>query len=102
VNGYQDANYNVVALVDGSGAVVERYEYDAYGRRTVLASDWSVRTSSLYDMRVAWQGLRIDEGIGLYEARFRWVSYVLGRPVSADPLGLIPDLNMYRWEALLR
>jgi RHS repeat-associated protein len=94
----QDANYNVVALVDDSGAVVERYEYDAYGQRTVLAPDWSARASSLYDMRVAWQGLRIDEGIGLYQVRERWVSYVLGRAATADPLGLGPDLNMYRWE----
>lgn len=26
-----DANFNVTALVDNTGAVVERYEYDPYG-----------------------------------------------------------------------
>src|SRR5205814_5845974 len=32
----QDANYNVTALINGSGSVVERYAYDPYGKRTVL------------------------------------------------------------------
>jgi hypothetical protein len=33
----QDANYNVTALVDTTGAVAERYAYDPYGSVTVLA-----------------------------------------------------------------
>jgi YD repeat-containing protein len=32
----QDANYNVVALLDNSGNVVERYAYDPFGQVTVL------------------------------------------------------------------
>ncbi len=31
----QDANFNVTALVNGSGVVVERYAYDAFGVRTM-------------------------------------------------------------------
>ncbi|MEX0745730.1 MAG: hypothetical protein WD118_09015, partial [Phycisphaeraceae bacterium] len=33
-----DANYNLLALVDTSGAVAERYEYTPYGQRTVYFS----------------------------------------------------------------
>jgi hypothetical protein len=36
-----DANFNVTALVDTSGAVVERYIYDPYGAVTVLDANWS-------------------------------------------------------------
>ena len=32
----QDANYNVIALFDNSGNVVERYVYDPFGSVTVL------------------------------------------------------------------
>jgi len=45
----QDANWNVVALVDGSGAVVERYAYDPFGAVTILNPDYStVRSVSSY------------------------------------------------------
>ena len=33
-----DANYNVMMIVDASGAVAERYEYSPYGQRTVYIS----------------------------------------------------------------
>jgi hypothetical protein len=50
----QDANYNVTAVTDNTGAVVERYAYSPYGEVTVLngasdynseGSDWSVDTT---------------------------------------------------------
>ena len=34
----QDANYNVTAITDASGAVVQRFGYEAYGRAEVLAA----------------------------------------------------------------
>jgi YD repeat-containing protein len=45
----QDANWNTTAVVDTSGVVVERYQYDPYGAVTVLngnllepdVADWS-------------------------------------------------------------
>jgi hypothetical protein len=36
----QDANYNVTALFDNSGNVVERYVYDPFGSVTVLDANW--------------------------------------------------------------
>src|SRR5205085_1564718 len=42
----QDANWNVTALVDTSGTVQERYVYDPYGQATILAGNWSTRSSS--------------------------------------------------------
>src|SRR5262249_14076884 len=94
----QDANWNVTALVDILGNVVERYEYDPYGSVTVLAPDWTTRSSSNYDWRYLWQGQRFDPTSGLYATLTRDVSPTLGRPLEADPLGLGPDVNPYRWE----
>ena len=34
---HQDANFRVAALTDENGAVVERYDYTAYGEPTILA-----------------------------------------------------------------
>jgi len=43
-----DANFNVVALLDTSGAVVERFAYDAFGVFSVLTPAWGSRGSSSY------------------------------------------------------
>ncbi|HUO10118.1 MAG TPA: hypothetical protein VM008_17560, partial [Phycisphaerae bacterium] len=34
----QDANYNVLGVVDSTGTLQERYEYSAYGQRQVFTS----------------------------------------------------------------
>ncbi len=34
-----DANFNVTAITDPTGTVVERYLYDPYGQATVLAAN---------------------------------------------------------------
>jgi len=94
----QDANWNVTVLVNGSGVIVERYAYDPYGKVTIYSPDYStVRTSSSYAMNYLFQGMRYDSTSGLYEADARWYSPTLQRWTSVDPLGLIPDVNDYRF-----
>jgi RHS repeat-associated protein len=93
-----DANWNVTALVDVNGNIVERYVYDPYGAVTVLTPTWMVRGTSAYAMSFLWQGLLYDDAVGLYYADIRDISPTLGRPLQSDPLGLAPDMNPYRWE----
>jgi RHS repeat-associated protein len=94
----QDANFNVTALVDGSGNVVERYVYDPYGAVTVLAPNWTVRGSSSYGWVYQHQGIRLDSNSGLYHFRKRDYSPALGRWTSQDPLGFAAgDTNLYRF-----
>jgi RHS repeat-associated protein len=93
----QDIIGNVTALVDTSGNVVERYDYDPYGAVTVLNTDFSVRGSSSYSWNYFFQGKRYDGTVGLYDSRGRVYSPTLVRPLQADPLGLGPDNNDYRW-----
>ncbi len=96
----QDANWNVTALVDTSGNVVERYDYSPYGAVTVLNPDFSVRGTSNYNVPNLWQGMRYDATVGLYfTPSSRVVSPTLMRALQGDPLGLGPDNNDYRWEA---
>jgi YD repeat-containing protein len=52
----QDANYNVVALADASGAVVERYAYDPYGAVKVLTPGYGSRSASSFGWVVLHQG----------------------------------------------
>ena len=94
----QDANWNVAAVANGNGTVAERYEYTAFGVATVLSPTYGSRTSSSYGWQYEFQGLRYDAATGLYDARNREMSATLGRPIQSDMLGLVPDINSYRWE----
>jgi len=94
----QDANWNVTALVNGSGAVVERYVYDAFGVRSVYDASWSSLGSSAYSWSSGFQGTFFDSIASLNAVRERWYSPTLGRPVQLDPLGFAEDVNFYRWE----
>jgi RHS repeat-associated protein len=94
----QDANYNVTALFDNSGSVVERYAYDPFGQVTVLAPDWSERAAgSAFGWVYLHQGGRFDATSGLYHFRHRDYSPTLGRWTSLDPIRYeAADVNLYR------
>ncbi len=60
----QDANWNVVALVDGSGTVVERYNYAPFGIVTFMDGSGSVISGSAYGSVYLFQGGRQDAVTG--------------------------------------
>jgi RHS repeat-associated protein len=93
----QDANYNVTALFDNSGSVVERYAYDPFGQVTVLDAGWSTLAGSAFGWVYLHQGDRFDATNGLYHFRHRDYSPTLGRWTSLDPLRYdAGDVNLYR------
>ncbi len=94
----QDANYNVTALFDNAGNVVERYVYDPFGQVTVLDANWSERAAgSQFGWLHLHQGGRLDATSGLYHFRHRDYSPTLGRWTSLDPLRYdAGDVNLYR------
>jgi RHS repeat-associated protein len=95
----QDANWNVTALIDTSGNVVERYVYDPYGAVTVLTPSWGARAASLYNWLYLHQGGRYDPATGLYNFRHRDYSPLLMRWLQSDPLSFAAgDPNLYRDE----
>jgi len=56
----QDANFNVTALMDNSGEVVERYVYDPFGLATVLDASWNILAGSAFAWVYLHQGGRFD------------------------------------------
>jgi RHS repeat-associated protein len=94
----QDANYNVTALLDNSGNVVERYIYDPFGSVTVLDANWVERSAgSQFAWHYLHQGGRYDDVSGLYHFRYRDYSPTLGRWTSLDPIRYeAGDVNLYR------
>jgi RHS repeat-associated protein len=94
----QDANYNVTALANASGSIVERYAYDPFGLQAVYDANWNVRGTSNYGFTYGFQGKQFDATSGLLYSRFRFCSPTLGRWVQNDPLGFAAgDANLYRY-----
>jgi RHS repeat-associated protein len=96
----QDSNFNLTALVNTSGTVVERYAYDAYGTQSVMDASWGSRSGSSYAWVYGFQGLRLDGVSGDYNARNRELASNLGVWGRNDPTGPAGgDGNLFRAES---
>ncbi len=77
---------STTALMDATGNVVERQQYEAFGQ-----SPGSALT------RYGYTGRERDNLTGLLYYRARWYDAAQGRFISPDPLGLAGGLNRYAY-----
>lgn len=77
--------YSVAALMDVSGAVMERHSYSAYGSQTITSPGGALRSKSAVGFDRAFTGYIKDEETGLLHARNRMYSSSLGRYMARDP-----------------
>jgi RHS repeat-associated protein len=96
----QDANFNVTVVTDSSGAVQERYRYDAYGTVTALNPSTFAPTGNppANDWETLYCGYRWDATTGFYHVRHRTYHPALGRWMQRDPIGyMLRDLSLYAY-----
>lgn len=91
----QDATWNTTAIVDTSGDVQERYEYDPYGVPTFLSPTFNERPSSSYKWETLFTGRYYDAETALYNFRMRMYASVLGVFLICDPSGYVDGTNRY-------
>mgnify|MGYP000901819537 CR=1 FL=1 len=91
----QDANWNVVAIADTSGAVQERYIYTAYGTPTFLDAAFVTRSASSFAWETLYTGRQYDSETGFLYYRERYLGSYLGRFLARDPIQA--DINLYRY-----
>lgn len=87
----------VTAIADAAGNVVERYRYDAFGEVAIFDGAGAPLTASAVGNSFLFTGRELDPETGLYHYRARAYSPQLGRFLQRDPLGQIPDANVYRY-----
>ena len=97
---YPHANhlYSVAALTDSTGAVVERYSYNAYGKQTITSATGAVRPKSAVGWDRGFTGYVADNETGLLHARARQYSPMLGRFIGRNQFG---ELNPMRYTTVI-
>jgi len=89
-----DHLYSPAALLNSTGAVVERCEYDAYGKVQILNFEFSILNSSQYGNPYAFTGRELDTldagSLRLMYYRARTYDPETGRFMQRDPLGVNP------------
>ena len=107
----RDALGSVVGLTDAGNPsalpkLVERYDYDPYGRTYIERWDqsqnggsggWVRVSASYYGNPFAWTAQRYDAGVKLYSFFARTYSPDLGRWLQRDPLGYVQGVNLYQY-----
>ena len=87
---YDDVSYyyitnlqgDVVAIVDGSGATVVSYVYDAWGRLISTDDDTDIDLGEINPLR--YRGYVYDQETGLYYLQSRYYNPTWGRFINAD------------------
>ena len=94
-----DLIYSPSGLLSKDGSVVEYYEYDAYGKCTFLANDFSAlgTQASGKDNPYLFTGRRLDildsGSLKIQYSRARYYDTESGKFISRDPLGTIPPYD---------
>ncbi|GAA5142419.1 hypothetical protein GCM10023213_28340 [Prosthecobacter algae] len=89
--------YDPTSVVSNEGAVMERYQFSAFGLRSVLTSDFISRTASHYEWDFGFKGQFLDLSVGYYNYGYRYYSPGLGRWLSRDPIGESGGVNIYTY-----
>ncbi len=86
--GLGDNEGTIRDVVDSTGALQNHVQYDSFGKPlSALAANFLFGQA----------GMRYDAATGEYRTANRVYDPRIGRPLSQDPLGLLPDSNPYRW-----
>jgi len=93
----QDPNWNVTTIIDDSGDVQERYEYQAYGRPAFLDNNWDQRAETVFQWCILYAGYHHETPSGLYLVRHRSLHSILGQWMQRDPLEYTDGISTYQY-----
>jgi RHS repeat-associated protein len=94
---HTDTRNNIAMMTNESGAVIERYTYDPYGKVTITDGSGTELNESAIGNPYMYSSRRYDETTGLYYYRNRMYSPELGRFLQRDPEWYSDSVNIYAY-----
>lgn len=91
----QDTNWNVTAVADSGGTILERYSHSAYGAPVFLTSGFAPREISDYAWETLYCGYRFDVAIRMFQIRYRAFHPRLGIWCQRDTLEYANGPSLY-------
>ena len=77
--------------------MAESYTYDPFGTPTIKNASGTIIATSALGNPLLFTGREWDGETALYFYRARYYKPAIGRFLSRDPLGYLPDANLYRY-----
>lgn len=99
---HQNSIGSVVFITDETGRIVEKVEYEPYGKPRFLIptgnpeNPYQIQEESTIGNVYLFQGREYDSETGLYNFRMRYYDPELGRFLSRDPSGYEDSMNLYQ------
>ncbi|MBT1704922.1 DUF6531 domain-containing protein [Chryseosolibacter indicus] len=90
-----DNRFNLVALADNNGNVIETYRYKSFGAPTIYSPAGTAIPLSSWDVEPIFGGQRYLYVSGLYLSKKRLMNPVNGIFLSPDPKGYIDSPSLY-------
>ena len=78
--------FDPTSVTDEEGSVQERYQFSAFGLRTITDANWAFRSISEVDFEFAFHGQLLDLETRYYNYGYRCYSPQLGKWLTKDPL----------------
>ena len=94
---HKDHLGSVVALSDGDGNLVERYEYDPYGHPWFFDANSNALSQSTVGNTILYTGRDYDVETGMYYYRARTMHPGIGRFMQHDQYMYFDGYNLYRY-----
>lgn len=95
---YKNALGSVNAIANAAGNIVERYEYEPFGKTNFFTNNYTLLNTSMISNSTLYTGRSFDSEISKFYFRTRSYDLENGRFQQRDPLGLLAgDMNLYTY-----
>jgi RHS repeat-associated protein len=94
---HQNELNSVEAITNTNGNLVERYDYDVYGKQTIYDNNNTTQTNSLASNRFGFTGQEYDKETGNNHFHYRQYSSKTGTFNQRDPIGYDDGMGMYQY-----
>ncbi len=87
--------FDPTSVTDEDGNIQERYQFSAFGLRSITNPYWTSRADSDFDFEFGFHGQLRDVETRFYNYGYRYYNVEPGRWLSKDPIKEMDDVNLY-------